>query len=169
MTAEDASEVAPAERLAAAEEISKLKARYFRYMDTKRWTDWQDVFAPDAVMDMTGEAEAMRSIGFAIPDDVSFVWSNSETIRSAVAGALENVTSVHHGHMGELEVTSPSAARGVWAMEDLILYRTAAPVAGFRGYGHYFESYRKLGAAWRIQSIRLERLYVSPIPHPRSA
>jgi len=35
-------------------------------------------------------------------------------------------------------------------MEDLILYRAPAPVAGFRGYGHYFETYRKSGATWRI-------------------
>ena len=88
MTSEEGAGVGLAERLAAAEDISKLKARYFRLMDTKRWADWQDVFAPDALMDMTGEAAAMRSIGFTIPEDVSFVWRNSEAICSAVAGAL---------------------------------------------------------------------------------
>lgn len=164
----DGAEVGCAERLAAAEEISKLKARYFRYMDTKHWADWQDVFAPDALMDMTGEAAAMRSLGFTIPEDVSFVWRSSDAIRAAVAGALEHVTSAHHGHMGELELSSASEARGVWAMEDLILYRAPAPVAGFRGYGHYFETYQKVGSAWRIQSIRLERLCVRPIPHQPS-
>ena len=169
MTSEDGAGVGLAERLAATEEISKLKARYFRFMDTKRWADWQDVFAPDALMDMTGEAAAMRSIGFTIPEDVSFVWRSSESICSAVAGALEHVTSAHHGHMGELELTSPTEARGIWAMEDLILYRGPAPVAGFRGYGHYFENYRKVDGAWRIQTIRLERLCVCPIPHPPCA
>ena len=71
--------------------------------------------------------------------------------------------------MGELELTSPTEARGIWAMEDLILYRGPAPVAGFRGYGHYFENYRKVDGAWRIQTIRLERLCVCPIPHPPCA
>jgi len=166
MSSEDGPQVGPAERLAAIEEISKLKSRYFRFMDTKRWADWQEVFAPDALMDMTGEAAAMRSIGFAIPEDVSFVWRSSDAIRAAVAGALEHVTSAHHGHMGEVELVSPAEARGVWAMEDLILYPAHAPVAGFRGYGHYFETYQQVGGAWRIQSIRLERLCVRPIPHP---
>ena len=165
MTSEDGAGVGLAERLAATEEISKLKARYFRYMDTKRWADWQDVFAPDALMDVAGEAAAMRSIGFTIPEDVSFLWRSSDAIRAAVAGALEQVTSVHHGHMGELELASASEARGVWAMEDLILYRAPAPVAGFRGYGHYYETYRKIEGAWRIQTIRLERLCLCPIPH----
>ena len=168
MTSQDVAALEPAARMAAVEEISKLKARYFRLMDTKCWAEWQEVFAPDALMDMAGEAAAMRSLGFPIPEDMSFVWRGAEAIRSAVAAALEGVTSVHHGHMGEVDVISPEEARGIWAMEDLILYPSPAPLAGFRGYGHYFETYRKLGGAWRIQTIRLQRLALCPIPHAPS-
>lgn len=154
----------PAARLSAMAEISNLKARYFRLMDTKCWAEWQDVFTPDALMDMAGEAAAMRSIGLPVPQDIAFVWRGSETIRSAVAAALEGVVTVHHGHMGEVELTSPETAQGIWAMEDLILYPASMPLAGFRGYGHYFETYRKVGAAWRIQTLRLARLALCPIP-----
>ena len=46
------------ERLVAVEEIRQLKARYFRCMDTKDWAGLTDVFAPDAVMDMSGDFSA---------------------------------------------------------------------------------------------------------------
>jgi hypothetical protein len=35
--------------------------------------------------------------------------------------------------------------------------------AGFRGYGHYHEEYRKAGGRWRIRRLRLTRLKVVPL------
>ena len=40
------------ERLTALEEIRKLKARYFRALDTKDWAGLQALFLPDAVLDV---------------------------------------------------------------------------------------------------------------------
>ena len=34
------------EKLAAAEEIKQLKARYYRYMDTKQWSGWRKSSPP---------------------------------------------------------------------------------------------------------------------------
>ena len=36
-------------RLLAIEEIKQLKARYFRFLDTKDWAGLTTVFTPDAV------------------------------------------------------------------------------------------------------------------------
>ena len=44
-----------AEELLAIEQIKQLKARYFRCMDTKDWDGLRAVFAPNAVLDVTGE------------------------------------------------------------------------------------------------------------------
>src|SRR5688572_27034077 len=129
-----AENMMPVDRLDAFNAIHALKARYFRLMDTKRWGEWQALFAPAAIMDVTGEAATMRSLGFEIPHHTDFVWSGADNIRATVSAALANVTSVHHGHMPEVEILSATEARGIWAMEDLILYEAAAPVAGFRGY-----------------------------------
>ena len=35
---------------------------------------------------------------------------------------LQDVVTVHHGHMPEIELTSPTTARGIWAMEDMLRY-----------------------------------------------
>jgi len=151
------------DRAEAAAAISVLKAQYFRLMDMKRWDEWQALFAPTAFMDMSGEAAAMRSLGFPIPGDADFKWRGAASIRAAVSEALDNVTTVHHGHMPEIEILSTREARGIWAMEDMILYGPGAPIAGFRGYGHYFESYVNHDGRWRIQTIQLVRLCVRPI------
>ena len=141
------------ERLTAIEEIKQLKARYFRCMDTKDWPGLQEVFSPDAEFDMRGEAadksKAADALIVGAPNIMPF-------IRNAV---LDLVT-VHHGHMPEIEITSPTTAKGIWAMEDVLRWPPGAAVKTLHGYGHYHETYRKTEDGWRIQSSRLSRLRV---------
>jgi hypothetical protein len=42
-------------RLAAVEEIKKLKARYYRFLDTHDWDAFEMVFTEDAEMDVSVE------------------------------------------------------------------------------------------------------------------
>jgi hypothetical protein len=141
------------ERLIALEEIKQLKARYFRCMDTKDWPGLEAVFSPDAELDMRGEAadksKAADGLIFGAANIMPF-------IRNAV---LELVT-VHHGHMPEIEITSATTAKGLWAMEDVLRWPEGAAVKTLHGYGHYHETYRRLDDGWHIQSSRLSRLRV---------
>jgi hypothetical protein len=75
-----------------------------------------------------------------------------------VSGILESVVTVHHGHMPELRLTSPTTATGVWAMEDELWWPEGSPIRHLHGYGHYHETYAKTPAGWRISSMRLTRL-----------
>jgi len=65
------------------------------------------------------------------------------------------VITVHHGHMPEIELTSATTATGVWAMEDMLRWPDGREM---HGYGHYHETYEKVGGAWRIKSSKLTRL-----------
>jgi hypothetical protein len=141
------------ERLVAVEELKKLKARYFRCMDTKDWAGFADVFAPDAVMDMSSEMRDGTTTG-------SGITRGNQAIADFVRAAVDHVRTVHHGHMPELELESDTTARGVWAMEDLLRWPPGHPVATIHGFGHYHETYTKVDGAWRIQSTRLTRLRV---------
>src|SRR5687768_15283274 len=88
------------ERVAQAEAIeavSRLKARYFRLMDQKKWDEWEELFAPNAVMDMRGEVAAMKQLGMNVGDAEGWVLQSRASIRAAVELALEGVTTVHHG------------------------------------------------------------------------
>jgi uncharacterized protein (TIGR02246 family) len=135
------------ERLEAIEEIKQLKARYFRCMDTKDWDGFTTVFAPDARMDVSGEVS-----------DGSGVTTGSREIAAFVRRSIDEVTTVHHGHTPEIDVTSPTTAAGVWAMEDHLWWPEGAPITTMHGYGHYYETYEKQEGRWRITSTTLTRL-----------
>ena len=135
----------PVEELRAIEAIRQLKARYFRCMDTKDWDGLLAVFAPDAVLDHT-EAEMNHT-----------VTGNAE-IAASIRQAIQDVTTVHHGHMAEIEILSATEARGVWAMEDMLWWPEDGPIKSLHGYGHYHEEYRCIDGEWKIYLNRLTRL-----------
>jgi hypothetical protein len=132
------------DRLSAVLAISELKARYFRFLDTKDWEAFAGVFAPDAVMDMQEEAGA--------------VVEGADAIAAFVGGSVDGVVTVHHGHMPEITVHSPTEAEGVWAMEDVLRWPEGAPIRSMHGFGHYHERYVKLQGRWHIAHLRLSRL-----------
>lgn len=125
------------------EEIKKLKARYFRFMDKKLWDQWADLFTEDATLHV-------------IQAEVEVLWQGREQIVTNNSEALKDATTVHHGHMPEIEITSDTTAAGIWAMFDYVLW----PDNSLKGYGHYEEQYVKENGQWKIKSIRLTRLQV---------
>ena len=62
--------------------------------------------------------------------------------------------------MPEVEVTSPTTARAVFAMEDLIWWPEGTQPRTLHGWGHYHETYIKTGGKWLIKTLRLTRLRV---------
>jgi hypothetical protein len=137
------------ERLIALEEIKQVKARYFRCMDTKDWAAFEAVFAPDATADYSSEGDAKEWTASGAANIVAFV-------RKAVGPAI----SVHHGHMAEVEVLSPTSARGIFAMEDLIWWPEGSCRKTLHGWGHYHETFEKIGGKWHIKTLKLTRLRV---------
>ena len=135
----------------AIEEIKRLKARYFRCMDTKDWAGFAQVFAPDAVMDMSEEAGAA-------PGDRSHITRGAANIVAMAEAGMHGVQTVHHGHMPEIEILSPTTP-GVWAMEDRLRW-DSGPVRNLHGFGHYHDTYEKGAQGWRIASTSLTRLRV---------
>jgi hypothetical protein len=127
------------------EAIKQLKARYFRMMDLKDWDGLAAVFTDDVEIDMTGEG---AGITHSVAEYMPFL-----------RDAIEPVRTVHHGHMPEIELTSPTTARGLWSMEDKLWWPEGSPIVHMHGYGHYHETYEKTAAGWRIKTMRLTRLH----------
>ena len=124
------------------EAIKQLKARYFRTMDTKDWDAMRQVFTDDLVAD-TSEAG-----GNVIKGADEFVAFLKETLSGA--------TTVHQGHMPEIVLSSPTTASGIWALNDLVIWPNGVRLDG---YGHYHETYEKVGDEWRIKTLTLTRLH----------
>jgi hypothetical protein len=135
---------------AEREAICLLKARYFRYMDQKDWDNWASVFAEDVVV----LVDSAVSNGFELTAPHDLV-----TGRDAFVGHirvfLAEVSTVHHGHMPEIAIISPTEATGIWAMEDKLIWPDGTTL---HGYGHYREHYRKEDGQWRIARLELSRL-----------
>jgi hypothetical protein len=123
------------------EAIKALKARYCRYLDTKDWTAWRAIFTDDFVSDTS------ESGGKVIHGADEFVAFTRKSLRSQA--------TVHQVHAPEIELTSATTARGVWALEDVVRF---GPGLNLRGYGHYTETYEKTPAGWRIKTSKLTRL-----------
>jgi hypothetical protein len=122
--------------------IEQLKARYFRMMDTKDWAGMRNVFTGGVVVDTTGSG------GSVIAGADEFV--------AYLRELLDDVVTVHHGHTPEIELTSATTATGVWAIEDMLRWPDGSEL---HGYGHYHETYEKVGDGWRIASSTLTRLH----------
>jgi hypothetical protein len=134
------------------EAIKRLKARYFRLLDTKRWEDWRLQFCDDCVFEGT-----------------TSLFADADAFVGGVSRNHARTRTVHHGHMPEIELTSPDSARGIWAMRDYVTWPSDEQPAflgvtedayGVKGYGYYEEEYRKGGDGWRISLLRLTRLRV---------
>jgi uncharacterized protein (TIGR02246 family) len=125
------------------EAIKQLKARYFRCMDTRDWEAMRSVFTDDVVVDTVA---AGGSIVSGADEFVAFL---KETLSGTV--------TVHHGHMPEINLSSPTTATGIWALKDLVIWPNGMRMDG---YGHYHEKYEKVGGEWRIKSSTLTRLHL---------
>ncbi|MCK0176991.1 nuclear transport factor 2 family protein [Mycolicibacterium sp. F2034L] len=123
------------------EAIRQLKARYCRLLDTKDWAAWRALFTDDFVSDTSAAG------GKLIRGADDFVAFTRRSLRSQ--------PTVHQVHAPEIELTSPTTARGVWALEDVV---RLAPGVNMRGYGHYTETYEKTADGWRIKTSTLTRL-----------
>ena len=74
--------------------------------------------------------------------------------------AVDAVQTVHHGHMPEIELTSPTTATRDLGDGGQAAVAGGCPIRTLHGYGHYHETYEKLDGQWRIKTIRLTRLRV---------
>lgn len=127
--------------LVEIEAIKQLKARYCRFLDTKDWAAWRSLFADDFLSD-TSPAGGKQTHG-------------ADEFVAFTRKSLRNQATVHQVHAPEIELTSPTTARGVWALEDVVRF---GPGVNLRGYGHYHETYEKLDGQWRFTSSTLTRL-----------
>ncbi len=129
--------------LAAIEAIKQLKARYCRHLDTKDWAAWRTLFTDDFVSD-TSEAGGKVIVG--ADDFVAFL--------RKTLGRPSQCTA-HQVHAPEIELTSATTARGVWALQDVV---RLGPGVTLVGYGHYHETYENIDGRWFIKTSKLTRL-----------
>jgi SnoaL-like domain len=137
--------------------IQQTKSRYFRYLDTKQWSRWRQLFTDDLVFHMEDSV---------LPGESDPVTVGADTFVEYVSELLTSAVTVHQGHMPEIEFVGPGEARVVWAMFDWV--DDAQHDRSLQGFGHYHETYRKeADGEWRIATLRLTRIRVDEVPATR--
>ncbi len=134
------------------EAIKRLKAAYFRTIDTKDWDGLRALLAPDVTVDVSADGAG--------------VFEGADVFLDMLVPTLTDVVTVHHGHMPEIDVTSPTTATGIWAMEDVLRFPPEVGLGELHGWGHYHETYEKVDGRWLFRTIRLSRLRLDLVPLP---
>ncbi len=142
------------QELLAIKAIERTKARYCRFMDTKRWDDWGMLFTEDATLDVSEDVT---------PEMGAQIVHGRSAIVAQVRAVVHTARTTHQVHSPEIDLISPIAAAGIWAMHDVVVWPegVARPLPGVRslsGFGHYHETYSLAAGEWRIASLRLTRL-----------
>ena len=130
--------------LEAIELIKQLKARYFRFLDTRNIAGLHSVFTEDA------------SARFKGPDydfDLNG-WPALEAFyrKSFSADAF----GMHNGHHPEIEVSGDHAT-GIWYLQDIFVQLKHDITV--MGSALYEDEYRREGGVWRIATTGYVRLW----------
>ena len=148
----------PIQVLIDTEAIRNVEARYARYADAKRWTDLAGLFTADGTF-VSLNVDGTPLVDMKDRTDIA------DTLNAHNSG---DVTPLHQLMTSEIEITSPTTARAIWSMSDIV-HRgdseiTADDAEGtipsfrvMRGWGHYHVTYVKADGVWQIATRRQTR------------
>jgi len=125
-----------------------------------QYTDWFIRLLAESVDGRLGGSVLVVMIAHDGTTEGEGVTRGNVAIADFVKGAVDPVVTVHHGHMPEIEILTPTTARGIWSMEDKLRWPEGSPIRSMHGYGHYHEEYKKVDGAWKISLNKLTRLRV---------
>lgn len=126
------------------EAIKRLKYKYVRCLDQKRWAELAECFTEDAT---------------SAYGDGKFSYAGRAQIMEFLRSALDppNMISSHKVHQPEIDLTSPTTATGIWALEDTVI-ETNANIT-IRGAAFYRDEYVKVDGRWKIKSTGYSRVF----------
>jgi hypothetical protein len=162
------------DRLAALEDIRRLKADYCYFADMKKWPEFAALFAVDGTWDLrqftvghhprTGDRLQTTRFPFELLEQIAntVAWPvrGRAAILATARAIADPVATVHKVFAPVIEITSADAATAVWPMEDVLHFPAGSPIMSLHGMGHYHETYARVDNSWLIASVVLQRLWV---------
>jgi hypothetical protein len=132
------------EDLVELEAIKRLKYRYARLLDLKRWDELETLFVSDAT---------------ASYSDGAYSFEGRDAIMEFLRGAMSspNMLTSHKVHQPEIDLTGPDTAMAIWALEDVVLLLEHNLT--IRGAAFYRDEYVKVDGEWRIKHTGYERVF----------
>ncbi len=126
------------------EAIKRLKYKYFRCIDTKRWDELAECFTEDAT---------------CAYDSGKYAYAGRDRILGFLEGAMGrgSMITLHQVHHPEIELTGDATATGIWYLEDRVL-DTEHDFA-LQGAAFYRDEYVKQRDGWKIHATGYERTF----------
>ena len=126
------------DQVAAIEELRRLKARYFRCVDTKDCNGLATVFAPDIIFDRRYDSTVQVPFTGEWTPPLSpkqLVVRGADAVLVMVRRAVGEISTVHHGHTYEIDFIDDDTATAIRAMSDELRDRHGRLILA--GQGHY--------------------------------
>ena len=124
------------------EAIKRLKYKYLRCVDSKKWDELAECFTEDATSSFSSGA---------------FSYNGRDAIIAFLKEGLPRTRiSLHHGHQPEIDITGDTAT-GTWALEDYLIDTEGN--WSLRGAAFYHDEYIKTDGKWKIKSTGYDRIF----------
>jgi hypothetical protein len=130
--------------LVEIEAIKRLKYKYLRCLDQKLWDELAECFVEKATSAYGGGKYSYRGRDAIL-----------EFLRDAMGA--DTFHSSHQVHQPEIDLTSETTARGIWALEDVVI--DLKWDITIRGSAFYEDEYVKEDGVWKIQHTGYKRTY----------
>jgi len=132
------------------EAIKRLKYKYLRCLDQKRWEEMRECFVPEATAAYSGGKYSAQGID----EILAFLVKSMDR---------ETFLSSHRVHHPEIDFVSPTEATGTWALEDVVIDRQWEIT--IQGAAFYEDRYtRGDDGVWRILHTGYLRTYEEIFP-----
>lgn len=124
------------EAIAAVEAIKKVQGTYGRSVDIHDWDLLRTTVTDDFSVDTGAQGKGA-----------------TDGLEAFIARVKTNpAITVHHAILPEIDLTSPTTADGAWAAH---LFAKLPDGTAIDSYGHYYNTYEKVGGAWKVKSLKL--------------
>ncbi len=130
--------------LAEIEAIKRLKYKYFRCVDCKLWDELAECLTEDATTSYSGGKYSFQG--------------RDEIIQFLQKGlGRHSMLTMHHGHHPEIEFTSETTAKGIWALQDYVIDLKRNTT--LFGAAFYHDEYAKVNGEWKIKFTGYDRTF----------
>ena len=135
--------------LVEIEQIKRLKHRYCRCLDQKRFDELAELFAEDATASYGGGVRELSG-RTAIVEWVASVMGSTSML------------TIHQVSQPEIDLVGPDEATGSWALQDVVVLTDAGLT--IRGASYYADRYAKIDGRWLIRHTGYKRIYEEMAP-----
>ena len=130
-------------------QIERLKHRYLRLLDQKRFDELGQTLTPGATASYGGGA---------------YLFEGRDAIVAFMKKTMsdEGQLTSHKAHQPEIDLLGPDRAKGVWALDDIVISTEFNMTIS--GAAFYDDTYEKHDGEWLIGSTGYKRIYEQIAP-----